>query len=163
MSAVDVAIVFVLAVAALRGAYRGFAAEVLGLLAIAAGIFGAFMLAQPVADRILSGSGVDPRLRSGVAFVVAFLSFYLPILLVRAALARRSRAGWKTVPGRVLGAAVATLKWAVVVAVALLAVDTTTSEGTSPALANSRLAPILERTLFVPFEILEPDSKEGAD
>lgn len=163
MSSVDVAIVVVLAVAAWRGADRGFTAEILGLLAIAAGTLGALTLSPPVADRILTGAGVDPRMRSGVSFVIAFLALYLPVVLVRAVLARRSRVGWKTVPGRALGAAVATLKWAVVVAATLTVVDVTTVAGTSPALENSRLAPVLERTLFAPFEIVERGSKEGAD
>lgn len=163
MSAVDVAIVVLLVVAALRGASRGFAAEFLGLVAIFAGILGAVLLSQPVTDLILAGTGIDPRMRAGVAFAVAFLSLYLPVLFVRTVLTRRRRTGWKVVPGRLLGAAVATLKWAVVVAIALVVVDATTEGRPSPALQSSRLAPVLERGLFVPFEILERGSKEGAD
>ena len=123
MNAIDVALVLLLVVCALRGTWRGvfresfgFAALLLGLLAaLRTADSGAGWLAAHTPAGELNGSALV-----GVAFVVIFMAVSTLINLIGIACDQLFGRGALRIPSRILGAAFALGKGAAALALALL-------------------------------------------
>ncbi len=132
MNPVDLALVFCLLLAGLRGALRGFFRESLGLLGLIAAFAAAFAFAGRGVDllRTYAALSAPPSVQSGVAFVAIFVAVELSANLVGYVLERVATArGFQTI-SRAGGALLGVAKGAVFVSVVALFVFL--FQGTSP-------------------------------
>ena len=153
MNPTDAILLFVLVLAALRGASRGFVAEAFGLIAIAAGLAGGAMLAPALAARLTEQLEMQSPVGEAVAFTGGFFAVYLPLLLAGLVAGRFWRKGLAGVLNRSGGLVVGALKWALVLALGLLALDASGYDDVLPGREESRLAAALGEALKLPLRI----------
>lgn len=123
MNLVDVALVVLLFLCALRGFLRGLLREAFGLLALIAGLLVAMRVAIPGGAELGALTPLDSlpdAARAGLVFVAAFVAVSAAINLVGFVGERLLGGGVLRQLSRVAGAGFAVLKGAVVLAFALL-------------------------------------------
>ncbi len=120
MNLVDLALIVILILFAVRGYWRGFFRELCGILGLAAGIAVALSFAPAVAawltERVFAPAPIDLAL----AFVGLFVVAQVIASIAGMILERMARALWLGVVSRMLGAIVAAAEGAAVLAVVLL-------------------------------------------
>ena len=108
MNGVDLALVFLLSISALRGYWRGFFRETFGLLALLGGIAVAIQFAAFGAGLLQQYFRIPPPIDAGVAFVVIFILLHSAVNLIGVLLDRLASAlflrGVNRFAGAVLGA-----------------------------------------------------------
>jgi uncharacterized membrane protein required for colicin V production len=122
MNSVDVALLTLFGVCALRGYWRGFFRESFGLVALVAAVAAAFQFAASVTAVVEPYVRLPPQWQAGVAFVGVFVVVYAAVNLVGVVV---DRVGGDTRLGpaiRVSGAAVGAAKAAAGAAFVLLSV-----------------------------------------
>jgi membrane protein required for colicin V production len=163
MNPTDAILLGVLAVAAARGAVRGFVSETMGVAAIVIGFAGAALLATPVTTFLGAELRLASPLREAAGFVAGFCVVYLPVLLIGALVAGFWRRGFAGVVNRAGGLVVGSLKWALVLALMLVALDAGGARGVLPGRDESRVAAALAEALTVPLRVADQrgDQAEG--
>lgn len=149
----DAVIALVLLAAAARGAVRGFVAETFGVLAIAAGFAGGVLLAPTLQEWLGADAGLEPSVRAAAAFVAGFFAAYLPVYVIGLAAARFLRRGLAGALNRAGGLVAGSLKWALVLALALVVIDVGAGRDVLPGGAESRLAAVLGDALAIPLRV----------
>jgi membrane protein required for colicin V production len=120
VTALDVLLLVVLALFAVRGFWRGFVRETMGLVALAGGIMGAALWADALADWLQTERLMPPELGPVAAGALVFLLLYVGLNLVGAGLDRMARRLYLTPVLRITGVLFATVKGAALLGVALL-------------------------------------------
>lgn len=120
MNGIDLALLVVLALCAVRGYWRGFFREVFGILGLVGGIAAAVEFATPAAGVLQQHLKLPTPLDLGIAFVVIFAVVHVGVNVIGALLDRLAGALFLRSVSRLAGAAVAAAKGAVVLAFVLL-------------------------------------------
>ncbi len=120
MNGVDVVLVFLLAVYALRGYWRGFLREAFGLFALAGGIWAAFRFAAAAVVVVPQHLRLPAPVQAGVAFVVVFAVIHTAMNLVGVLLDRLRRTTLVGGVNRMAGVALGAGKGAAILAFVLL-------------------------------------------
>ena len=102
MTALDIFVILTLGGAALVGFVRGFAHEVLALLAWVAGIAAVKLFHGPLQDRLVASVGTEAG-ASVVAFALLFLPTYIALKLFARAIGLKTRRSMLGPVDRVLG------------------------------------------------------------
>ena len=158
----DVVLLLLLAVAAIRGAVRGFVAESVGVLALVGGFAGALVLAETLAAPVGGSLGLEPPWRSAAGFVAGFFVVFLVVQLVGALIARLRMRGAAGVLNRACGAALASFKWAVVLALLLGVASAIDAVPAIPGHEESQVAAWLEGSLRWPLRVAAVGGDGGA-
>jgi membrane protein required for colicin V production len=122
MNSVDAVVGVLIALAALRGYWRGFFRELFGMLALAAGILAAPRWAGMVAAWLGDSLPMPDVVRDGVAFVAAFMVAYTVVNLAGLMLDRLASSLMLAGVNRVVGALLGAAKAGAVAAVVLLVI-----------------------------------------
>jgi membrane protein required for colicin V production len=120
MNAVDIVLVVILALCALRGYWRGFFRELFGLLGLFAGALGAISFAATGADYLQPYMTLPAPVLTGISFAIIFIVLHTAVNLIGVLLDRVAKAVFLRGINRVAGAVFATGKGAVVTAMVLL-------------------------------------------
>ena len=123
MNAIDIGLVVVLLLCALRGSWRGLFREVFGFVALLGGLLAALRAAEPTAawiGTVAPVADINPTAVLGAAFVGVFLVVSTFINLLGVASDQVFGRGALRIPSRVIGALFAAAKGAAVAACALL-------------------------------------------
>lgn len=123
MNAIDVALVILLLLCALRGSWRGIFRESFGFVALIGGLLAALRGAEPAAAWLgtqVPIADLNPTAVLGVAFVAVFLAVSTVINLIGLAADQLFGRGPLRIPSRLAGALFAAGKGAAVAACALL-------------------------------------------
>lgn len=123
MNAIDIGLVVVLLLCALRGSWRGLFREVFGFVALIGGLIAGLRFAEPAAawlGTVAPVAEVNPTAVLGIAFVCVFLVVSTVINLVGVAMDQVLGRGALRIPSRIVGALFAAAKGAAVAACALL-------------------------------------------
>jgi len=120
MNGLDVALVIVLFVFALRGYWRGFFRESFGVLAVIAGLAAALQLAGLGALWLQERAALPAPIQNGAAFVGIFVIVYAIVNCIGVLLDRLTGASRLRVLQRLAGAVLGVAKGAAVLAAALL-------------------------------------------
>jgi membrane protein required for colicin V production len=120
MNGIDLALLVVLALCAVRGYWRGLFREVFGVLGLLGGIAAAVEFAAPAAAALQQYLRLPTPLELGLAFVAIFVLVDMGLNLLAALLDRLAGALFLRGISRLAGAAVAAAKGAVVAAFTLL-------------------------------------------
>ena len=123
MNAIDIGLVVVLLLCALRGSWRGLFRESFGFAALVGGLLAALRFAEPAAawlGTVAPVADVNPTAVLGVGFVGVFLVVSTVVNLVGVAADQVLGRGALRIPSRLLGAVFAAGKGAAVAACALL-------------------------------------------
>jgi len=120
MNSVDVALLILLAVCALRGYWRGFFRESFGLLALIGGVAAALRLTSLGAAVLQQHLPLPPPLEAGLAFVLIFVVVHTVVNLMGVVLDRIAGALFLRGINRVAGAAFGIGKGAAVLGFLLL-------------------------------------------
>lgn len=144
MNAIDIALVILLLLCALRGSWRGIFRESFGFLALLAGLLVALRSAEPAAawlGTVLPLADLNPTAVLGIAFVVVFLAVSTVVNLVGLAADQVFGRGPLRIPSRLAGALFAVGKGAAVIACALLFLQLfPVVKGIDRTILDSRLA-----------------------
>lgn len=109
MTALDIFVILLLGGSAMVGFVRGFAHEVLALLAWIAAIAALKLLHSPLQERLVSTVGTEPG-ASAVAFALLFLPVYIGVKLFARAVGGKARKSILGPVDRVLGGGFGMLK-----------------------------------------------------
>jgi len=120
MNGVDVALVFILMVFALRGYWRGLFRESFGLLALIAGVAAALQFTAPGVILAQDHAPLPPTLQTGIVFVGIFVVAYELVNLMGVLLDRLAGASRLWVVNHLAGALLGAAKGSVVLAGVLL-------------------------------------------
>ncbi|MBX3026519.1 CvpA family protein [bacterium] len=123
MNAIDIGLVVVLLLCALRGSWRGLFRESFGFAALIGGLLAALRCAEPAAawlGTVAPVADVNPTAVLGAAFVGVFLVASTIINLVGVATDQVLGRGALRIPSRIVGALFAAAKGAAVIACGLL-------------------------------------------
>jgi membrane protein required for colicin V production len=123
MNAIDIGLIAVLLLCALRGSWRGFFREAFGFVALIGGLLAALRFADAAAawlGTVAPVTDVNPVAVLGAAFVGVFLVVSTVINLLGVAMDQVFGRGALRIPSRVTGAVFAAAKGAAVAACALL-------------------------------------------
>lgn len=120
MNGVDVVLVLILVVFALRGYWRGFFRESFGVLAVIAGVAAALQFTAPGTLVLQEYASLPPAVQTGVAFVGIFVVVYAIVNLIGALLDRLAGASRLWVVNHFAGALLGIAKGGVVLAAVLL-------------------------------------------
>lgn len=120
MNAVDLALLFLLLLWALRGYWRGFFRESFGLLALVGGIGMAIQFAALAAGVLQQRFRIPPPVDAGVAFVTIFVVVHTLVNLIGALLDRLASALFLRGINRLAGAAFGAGKGAAILGLVLL-------------------------------------------
>jgi uncharacterized membrane protein required for colicin V production len=123
MSAIDIALVVLLLLCALRGSWRGLFREAFGFAALIGGLLAALRGAEPAAawlGTVLPVADANPTAVLGVGFVGVFLVVSTLINLLGVAADQVLGRGALRIPSRMVGALFAVAKGAAVAGCALL-------------------------------------------
>ena len=90
MTALDIFVILLLGGSAMVGFVRGFAHEVLALLAWIAGIAALKLLHTPLQEKLVAAVGSEPG-ASAVAFALLFLPVYIAVKLFARAVGGKAR------------------------------------------------------------------------
>lgn len=123
MNGVDVALVILLLLCALRGSWRGVFRESFGFAALLGGLWAALRFTEPAAAWLagwLPAVDLNPMALTGAAFVLVFLAVSALLNLLGVAADQVFGRGALRIPSRLAGALFAAGKGAAVAAVALL-------------------------------------------
>jgi membrane protein required for colicin V production len=153
MNPTDAILLLVLIVAAVRGAVRGFLAETFGLLAIVLGLAGGALLAPALAEFLGAKLHLASPLLEVAAYVGGFFALHLPVLLLGILLGGVWKRGLAGVVNRAGGLVVGSLKWTLVLALFLVALDAAAGRDALPGRDASRLAAVLEEALTIPLRV----------
>lgn len=144
MNGIDVALVVLLLLCALRGSWRGVFRELFGFAALLAGLAAALRTADLVASRLAVyplASDLSASALLGVAFVAVFLVVSTVVNLIGVAFDQLFGRGALRIPSRVVGALFATAKGAVTLAIVMLFVHVfPVAPALEQQIATSRLA-----------------------
>ncbi len=119
MNAVDIVLVVVLALCALRGYWRGFFRELFGLLGLAVGGLAAVRLTPQGVELLAQYLTLPAPIMTGVAFAAIFVICHTGLSIVGLLFDRLAKAIFLSGINRVAGAVFATGKGAVVIALVL--------------------------------------------
>ena len=120
MTALDVLLLAVLALFAVRGFWRGVVREAMGLVALVGAVLAAALWAVPFADWIQVEQLMPPELGPIAAGACVFVGVYVGLNLLGAGVDRMARRLYLTPVLRITGVLFATLKGAALLGVALL-------------------------------------------
>lgn len=121
MNAIDIALIVILLLCAVRGYWRGFLRELFGLLGLGLGAVAALRFTPEGAKMIEPYAALPPPIVTGAAFAVIFVVVHTVIILVGMLFDRLATAVFLRGINRVAGAVFATGKGAVVMALLLFA------------------------------------------
>lgn len=123
MNAIDIGLIVVLLLCALRGSWRGLFREVFGFAALLGGLLAGLRFAAPAAawlGTVAPVAEVNATAVLGIAFVGVFLVVSTVLNLVGLAMDQVLGRGPLRIPSRIIGALFAAAKGAAVAACALL-------------------------------------------
>jgi membrane protein required for colicin V production len=144
VTTLDVLLLVVLALFALRGFWRGFVRETMGLAALLGGIVGAALWADPLSVWAQTERLMPPELGPVAAGALVFLVLYVGLNLLGAGIDRMARRLYLTPVLRITGVLFATVKGAALLGVVLLVGHRVVPwVVTTERLEASRLAPPL--------------------
>jgi membrane protein required for colicin V production len=146
MNWIDVALIVILLLFALRGYFRGLFREVFSLLGLGAGFVGAARNAEWLGAEIAKyWSGAPPILLKGIAFVICFFFIYVFFSLIGWLLHRSTKLLLLKTVNRLGGVALGFGKGVALAALAVFAVSSTTvvPRTARDKLSQSYLAPPL--------------------
>lgn len=144
MTTLDVLLLVVLALFAVRGFWRGFVRETMGLVALIGGIVGAALWADPLSVWVQAERLMPPELGPVAAGALVFLALYVGLNLLGAGIDRMARRLYLTPVLRLTGVLFATVKGAALLGVVLLVGHRVVPwVVTTERLEASRLAPPL--------------------
>jgi membrane protein required for colicin V production len=122
MNAIDIALIVILLLCAVRGYWRGFLRELFGLLGLALGAAAALRFTAEGAKMIEPyAASLPPPVLTGTAFVVIFVVVHTAVILVGLLFDRLAKAVFLRGINRMAGAVFAAGKGAVVMALLLFA------------------------------------------
>jgi membrane protein required for colicin V production len=122
MSSIDIALIGLLALATLRGLWRGLIRECFGLIALIGGLAAALKLSNTGAAVFGGTTGLPPATVAAIAFIAIFMVVHGGVSLVGFALDRVTGARVRAF-SRLAGAAFGLAKGSVVLAFVLLFLD----------------------------------------
>jgi membrane protein required for colicin V production len=144
VTTLDVLLLVVLALFAVRGFWRGFVRETMGLVALVGGVVGAALWADPLAVWVQAERLMPPELGPVAAGALVFVAVYVGLNLLGAGIDRLARRLYLTPVLRITGVLFATLKGAALLGVVLLVGHRVVPWiVTTERLESSRLAPPL--------------------
>jgi len=120
MNGLDVALIVVLIVFALRGYWRGFFRETFGVVALVAGVAAALQFAPVAALELEERASLPPVIQAGTAFVGIFVVVYLVVNVIGVVADRLAGGTRLWLVHQLAGAVVGVAKGGVVLAAVLL-------------------------------------------
>jgi len=151
MTALDIFVILLLGGSAMVGFVRGFAHEVLALLAWIAAIAALKLLHSPLQEQLVSAVGTEPG-ASAVAFALLFLPVYIGVKLFARAVGGKARKSILGPVDRVLGGGFGMLKGLLGATLFFLLANLATDMVYSPQaprpdwMTSSRTYPLLNAT-----------------
>jgi membrane protein required for colicin V production len=96
MSVIDIVLLIIIGVFAVKGLFKGLIAEVFGILGLILGYVLSFQIYTPI-GKIIESFGVNSKVASSTAFVLSFLLIYIGIFFLGKILSKFSKTiklGW---------------------------------------------------------------------
>jgi len=121
MNAIDIALIVILLLCAVRGYWRGFMREFFGLMGLAFGAAAAIRFTAEGAKMIEPYAALPPAILTGAAFAAIFIIVHTTVILVGLLFDRLAKAVFLRGINRFAGAVFAAGKGAVVMALVLFA------------------------------------------
>lgn len=156
MTALDICIAIVLALAFVRGSTRGFLVEAYGPLSVVAALAVATQIASPVTEFLQDRVFLDDARAVSVAagYALAFSGVYGGLWLFERLIARWALRGISGRLNRALGGALAAAKWVVVLIVALVGSEVGSGAAANPVrLSDSMILVWVKDAAFMPLTL----------
>ena len=149
LGTLDVVLMVVILILAIRAAIRGFVAEAFGVAAVVAGVAVAAILVEPASAYVDVSIGNESFWNKVVAFLVLFLATYLVLKLVEHILHRVSRTLRLQQLDHLFGLALGVAEGVVLGAVAIAAMQAQPWFDVAALLEQSVAAQVAEQTLGI--------------